>query len=467
MRMHRISSVVALTLAASVAILQGYTLNGPRWAVKQVPYYVNPLNADVADDAAIAAIQAGALTWSGQSNANISWYYMGRTTGSSLTKNLKNEIFFRNESDGSVIARTYWWYNGSNELIDADIVFYDGGWTFFTGSSGCSDGVYIEDIAAHEFGHALGLGHSSESGATMYPSVSRCSTGFRTLEADDLAGVETLYPPTTPNSTPIVSISTPSNNASYAEGASVSFSGTASDAEDGNLSGRLVWSSSRDGQIGTGASVSRALSAGTHMVTATVSDSSGQTSSSHVSVVIEAMVTNQPPAISIATPANNTSVVEGSSVTFSGSASDSEDGTLTSKLVWSSNLAGPLGIGGSVSKVLSAGTHTITATVTDSDGATSNRQLSVSVAPLSAPAPSNFWLTARAFKTKGLQQADLRWGGDSSTRIDIYRDGIKIATTTNDGSHTDAIKKRGGGSYTYKVCAAGTTTCSNAAAITF
>jgi hypothetical protein len=471
MRMHRVTSIVALTLAASVAILHGYTLNGPKWAVKQVPYYVNPLNADVADDAAIAAIQAGAMTWSAQSNASISWYYMGRTTGSSLTKNLKNEIFFRNESDGSVIARTYWWYNGSNELIDADIVFYDGGWTFFTGSAGCSDGVYIEDIAAHEFGHALGLGHSSESAATMYPSVSRCSTAFRTLDSDDLAGVETLYPPTTPNATPIVSIGAPSNNASYTEGASVSFSGTASDAEEGNLSGRLVWTSSRDGQIGTGASVSRALSVGTHTVTAMVSDSSGQTSSSQVSVIVEAIVTNQPPAVSISTPANNTSVLEGSSVTFSGSASDSEDGNLTSKLVWTSSLDGPMGIGGSVSKALSAGTHTIRATVTDTSGAASYKQVAVTVAAVTAPTPppppSSFWLTAKAVKKKGLQQTELRWGGDSSASVDIYRDGVRVTTTPNDGSHVDALNRRGSGSYSYKVCAAGTSTCSNAAGIRF
>ncbi len=116
--------------------------------------------------------------------------------------------------------------------------------------------------------------------------------------------------------------------------------------------------------------------------------------------------------------------------------------------MWSSNLAGPLGVGGTFSKVLTAGTHTITATVTDSDGATSRRQVTVTVAVVAAPspAPSNFWLTARAFKTKGLQQAELRWGGDSSTRVDIYRDGVRVATTANDGSHVDAINRRGSGS---------------------
>jgi matrix metalloproteinase-20 (enamelysin) len=52
------------------------------------------------------------------------------------------------------------------------------------------------DIAAHEFGHALGLGHSTINSATMYPSVSSCNAGNRTLDSDDIAGVRFLYPPT-------------------------------------------------------------------------------------------------------------------------------------------------------------------------------------------------------------------------------------------------------------------------------
>ena len=41
--------------------------------------------------------------------------------------------------------------------------------------------------------HALGLGHSALNGATMFPSVSSCNSGNRTLDAD-IAGVRALYP---------------------------------------------------------------------------------------------------------------------------------------------------------------------------------------------------------------------------------------------------------------------------------
>lgn len=55
----------------------------------------------------------------------------------------------------------------------------------------------------------------------------------------------------------------------------------------------------------------------------------------------------------------------------------------------------------------------------------------------------------------------------SFTSVDVYRDGAKITTTANDGAHTDAIGARGGGSNTYQLCEAGTTTCSDQATVTF
>ncbi len=74
---------------------------------------------------------------------------------------------------------------------------------------------------------------------------------------------------------------------------------------------------------------------------------------------------------------------------------------------------------------------------------------------------SSIMLSAIGYKVKGLQKADLSWDGATSTNIDIYRDGSTITTTANDGFYTDNIDKKGGGTYTYQVCEAGTYTCSN------
>ena len=42
----------------------------------------------------------------------------------------------------------------------------------------------------------------------------------------------------------------------------------------------------------------------------------------------------------------------------------------------------------------------------------------------------------------------------------VHRNGNVLTTTGNDGSHTDAIGGKGGGTYTYKVCDGGTAICS-------
>ena len=70
-----------------------------------------------------------------------------------------------NDSNGTTIAESYWWWDGSGNLIDADVVFHEAAYHFFT-VSGCANGYYIEDIGAHEFGHAIGnsiaIGHEGD-----------------------------------------------------------------------------------------------------------------------------------------------------------------------------------------------------------------------------------------------------------------------------------------------------------------
>jgi subtilisin family serine protease len=84
--------------------------------------------------------------------------------------------------------------------------------------------------------------------------------------------------------------------------------------------------------------------------------------------------------------------------------------------------------------------------------------------------PPGITLAASGYKVKGVQWASLGWSGVSPDKlVDVYRNTVNVLTnTTNDGAHEDNIGKKGGGSYTYKVCEAGSTTaCSNEATVTF
>lgn len=81
--------------------------------------------------------------------------------------------------------------------------------------------------------------------------------------------------------------------------------------------------------------------------------------------------------------------------------------------------------------------------------------------------PGGFSLSATGYKVKGVQTADLSWSGASGANVDVFRDNVRIITTSNDGAYTDNIGAKGSGSYTYKVCNAGTTTCSNPVNVNF
>ena len=63
---------------------------------------------------------------------------------------------------------------------------------------------------------------------------------------------------------------------------------------------------------------------------------------------------------------------------------------------------------------------------------------------------------------------DLSWSGANSANIEIYRDGVVIATVPNTGSYKDFIGVRGGNvRYTYRVCEATTQNCSNEVTVRF
>jgi hypothetical protein len=185
--------VAAATLFSDAA--RAYSLLGYTWPQFSMPYYVNPANLDRPVSAIEPAIRVGADAWRLQSGASFQFAFAGLTAQTTNTNDGINLVMFRNASSGSALATTYSWFSGTR-IVDADIVFWDAGFQFVTGTSGCSGGFYIEDVATHEFGHALGLGHSTVAGATMYPSISTCSQQSRALDADDIAAVRALYPPT-------------------------------------------------------------------------------------------------------------------------------------------------------------------------------------------------------------------------------------------------------------------------------
>lgn len=192
---------------------------------------------------------------------------------------------------------------------------------------------------------------------------------------------------------------------------------------------------------------------------------------------------NSAPWITISSP-TTTSFSSGQKVTFAGIAVDAEDGKLTGSMVWTSSVAGQIGMGGQFSTVLPAGTHVITATVSDANGAVATQELTIRVigsvptlvpaavvAAAAAPAQGAIatplpTATASAYTINRAARVDLTWSGYSARSVDVFRDGVKVITTPNDGAFTDKPAKAGG-SYTYKVCVTGTSVCSADSRVSF
>jgi serine protease len=79
---------------------------------------------------------------------------------------------------------------------------------------------------------------------------------------------------------------------------------------------------------------------------------------------------------------------------------------------------------------------------------------------------ANITLSASGTKVRGFHVVNLNWVGTEAA-VDVYRNNSPIATGVTGSSYTDNTGNKGGGSYTYKVCEAGTNTCSNEVTVVF
>jgi N-acetylneuraminic acid mutarotase len=98
---------------------------------------------------------------------------------------------------------------------------------------------------------------------------------------------------------------------------------------------------------------------------------------------------------------------------------------------------------------------------------TGGRYCAQSGAPTPTPTPGPITLSARKKKMQGINTVRLAWTGAASANIDVYRNGVVVATTVNDGSYDDSTGDTGQAQYMYMVCEAGTQTCSNEVVVMF
>lgn len=90
-----------------------------------------------------------------------------------------------------------------------------------------ADPLDIQGVMCHEYGHALGLDHSMVPGATMGQSTANRGIDLRSIEDDDIAGVQFLYGP--------ISSAKPFLERYELSGLTVTLFGTGFDASDNEI----------------------------------------------------------------------------------------------------------------------------------------------------------------------------------------------------------------------------------------
>ncbi len=120
-------------------------------------------------------------------------------TNLSVSRNNFNDVFFGDIDSEGAIAAAFLWYTlgkpSTRQMLEFDIVFDDVDFDWSNQASGVGGKFDFNNIAMHEMGHGLGMGHPDDSCTeeTMYRFASEGEIDKRTLESGDIAGIQELY----------------------------------------------------------------------------------------------------------------------------------------------------------------------------------------------------------------------------------------------------------------------------------
>lgn len=194
--MKKIALFLALSCVASSAF--AYSLNGRKWfSSGEAQFYLNNSNGPAC---CLTASQQSSQITSGINPWGIAGYG-GSTSASGARRDGVNAISWGKLGGTTLGVTNYISTNTSQSQVcsgnliyrfeEVDVRFNNA--VRWQTSSGCSGGYDLAGVSVHEFGHAVGLGHSNVSGATMYPSVAACDFSISSLANDDKAGYSAIY----------------------------------------------------------------------------------------------------------------------------------------------------------------------------------------------------------------------------------------------------------------------------------
>ena len=213
------------------------------------------------------------------------------------------------------------------------------------------------------------------------------AAGTRQIVITDAGGVLLASIPVSPNAPTVANVGMSPGGAIPSSGP-VTISWTAADTDGDALVADVLWSNDGGATFvplagnvaGSSYTLDASAFAGTSgspdgVVRVLVRDSVNTGSADRDGVT----AVGTPPRLRIAAPFANESFIRGQSVPLQAYAGDHEDGALDGSVEWVSSVDGALGNGGSRIVLLSAGTHVLTARVTDVDGNSATATMTVHV----------------------------------------------------------------------------------------
>lgn len=191
----------------------------------------------------------------GSGGANFDPSHQGEANGVGGTNdNIHSEL---SGGSGGVLAFT------ETPISNGWRIRYYETWTWNDGPGTSISGTDLQGVACHEYGHALGLGHSGSTSATMFPSISGSGVSQRSINSDDQAGVQAIYG--------VKSGTKPRITGYSISGNQLTVNGTGF-----NTSGNQVWfTQSGSGGNGTPVKVSNVNSASGTSLTVTIPGNAG------------------------------------------------------------------------------------------------------------------------------------------------------------------------------------------------
>ena len=169
-----------------------FSTSGRKWATNNLRYAFENFTPDLTDGEVVLAVEQAFALWAAYTPLRFSRVPM--SAGPEIIIRFApgdHGDGFPFDGAGSVLAHAFFPSVPPTppSAIMGDAHF-DEAETWTVNVPPGAGGIDLVTVAAHEFGHSLGLGHSSVSGALMAPFY---GGPFRKVANDDIAGITSLY----------------------------------------------------------------------------------------------------------------------------------------------------------------------------------------------------------------------------------------------------------------------------------